>query len=118
MPFANKKVYNAYMREYMINRYHDQRGRALSILGNKCKRCGNLEDLEFDHVDPRSKVCEIEKLFTTAAWDRVEDELDKCQLLCKPCHTIKTNAQLGTSYRRGPKGIAVRRRTVRKVRFR
>lgn len=45
--------------------------------------------LEFDHIDPATKlhnVCDIAHY----SWDVIRIEIDKCRVLCKPCHTKHT----------------------------
>jgi len=44
-----------------LERYHERIGEALDILGGKCIKCGSLENLEFDHIDPSSKLFTISK---------------------------------------------------------
>ena len=68
---------------------------ALAYLGGSCVSCGTDERLDFDHVDPRTKVSEI-SVAIAACWSRQRllVELDKCQLLCRPCHIDKSAANL------------------------
>ncbi len=75
-------------------RYRERRRvRATAHLGGKCAGCAATEGLEFDHVDPRTKVADITAAIVAAwAWDRLAEELAKCQLLCGPCHREKTRA--------------------------
>lgn len=62
--------------------------RAIDYKGGSCSRCGYNkcpDSLVFHHLDPKGKD------FTMAggwalSWDRLEDELDKCILLCANCH--------------------------------
>lgn len=88
---SSKEEYNAYMREYMLARYHKRRALALEMLGGKCLRCGTKDDLHIDHIDPESKE---DGLLTsrlhTASWSLIETELAKCQLLCQSCHKRKS----------------------------
>jgi len=59
----------------------------------RCVQCGNVDYrvLDFDHIDPASKVDSISGLVSRgSAWWRIEAELQKCQLLCANCHRIKT----------------------------
>lgn len=81
------------MNTYMKDRWKKRRRRAIKHLGEKCAICGNLESLEFDHIDPITKTYTIarasslsEKIF----WE----EVNKCQLLCKPCHNAKTKTEI------------------------
>ena len=63
--------------------------RVVNRLGGKCARCGCTENLEVDHKDPREKLFEV-KSRLSYKWVNLIDEVDKCQLLCKPCHKDKT----------------------------
>ena len=74
---------------YNRTEYLTNRERALTYLGGKCVRCGATERLEFDHVDSKTKSFSIGKNLNRK-WLSLKDELDKCQLLCKPCHQAKT----------------------------
>lgn len=59
----------------------------------RCVRCGESDYrvLDYDHIDPSTKVDSISGLISRgSAWWRVEEELEKCQVLCSNCHRIKT----------------------------
>ncbi len=56
-------------------------------LGNKCVKCGTTKNLEFDHIDPKTKCFNVNP---QDSWEKTLPELYKCQLLCKPCHLEKT----------------------------
>lgn len=69
------------------------KARALEYLGGRCRGCGTQDSLDFDHVDPATKVIEISMAIArTWSWARLKEELDKCQLLCRPCHIEKSAA--------------------------
>jgi hypothetical protein len=61
----------------------------------KCQCCGMkvhpliVAFFEFDHIDPRTKKFEIGKSGARAR-KTVIIELEKCQLLCRTCHKIRT----------------------------
>ena len=55
------------------------------ILGGKCKHCGSTEDLHFHHVDKTKKKFNISNSLNHKQ-DKVMKELQKCILLCGPCH--------------------------------
>lgn len=66
-----------------------QRQELLKLLGGKCVHCGSTERLEFDHIDPTTKLFTI----ATNLGKRTKNllpEIKKCQLLCKHCHCKKT----------------------------
>ena len=90
---------------------HQNRDFAKSLLGGKCVICGELYNLEFDHIDPKSKTYTISRLLSSARSILIK-ELQKCQLLCKRCHRLKSIRDTGkipaseqhgtlTSYTRG-----------------
>ncbi len=89
MPQKDREEYNAYMKEYMLNRYHELRDTWIVKLGGKCIRCGSTSLLEFDHIDPKTKSFTIGKLYSINKED-FQKEVAKCQLLCRSCHESKT----------------------------
>lgn len=80
--------YNEYMRVYMNKRYAERNQRALEVLGSKCWVCGSTDELEFDHIDPKTKSFGIK--YASQNWDLILEELKKCQLLCHDCHVEKS----------------------------
>lgn len=84
MPYKDRDVQRAYQRNYM------RRRRETWFAGKSCVRCGSVESLELDHVDPATKIAH-------AVWSwsavRRDEELAKCQVLCKACHAVKTAAE-------------------------
>lgn len=77
---------------YLMKRYQKRKAWAHEYLGNKCANCGSTSNLEIDHVDPTNKSFSFGK-----GWGKplaiLQEELNKCQLLCKSCHDIKTNSR-------------------------
>jgi 5-methylcytosine-specific restriction endonuclease McrA len=75
--------------ENELNRYYERRQLGIDKLGGMCVRCNSIDNLEFDHIDPRTKEFNL-----SANWSCLLSkwltELDKCQLLCTDCHKIKT----------------------------
>lgn len=73
-----------------MQRYRARRAHAYEVLGGKCVRCGSTKNLHLDHKDKYLKDFNI-----TAYWsysiEKFDVELSKCQLLCKPCHKIKSD---------------------------
>ena len=67
-----------YFREILVER-----------MGGKCVECGSTETLEFDHIDPSTKSFNISGGYHKPR-EVLEEELSKCQLLCKACHIEKT----------------------------
>ena len=55
-------------------------------------KCGTTHNLQFDHIKREGKKYEISTKLTNK-WDNIKEELDKCQLLCAPCHLEKTASE-------------------------
>jgi 5-methylcytosine-specific restriction endonuclease McrA len=77
------------MKEYVLARYHRIRSSYIELKGGKCVSCGSTDRLEFDHIDPDTKLYAIGKLWSRNKGE-VDAEVDKCQLLCYDCHLVKT----------------------------
>lgn len=79
------------------NTYHSQTKRAfkrkldfINKLGGACSICGyntNIAALEFNHIDPSTKLFGIDsrKISNTNIQDLLK-EVEKCELLCSNCH--------------------------------
>lgn len=80
------------MRKYVLNRYHERLNIAKKKLGDKCVQCGCTDDLEFDHIDPSTKLFSMSRS-SGVSEKRFNEELNKCQLLCKKCHKEKHSAK-------------------------
>jgi len=61
---------------------------AVARLGGCCEVCGykkSIRALSFHHRDPEGKDFNVGGT-TSIAWNRMRNEIDKCQLLCENCH--------------------------------
>jgi 5-methylcytosine-specific restriction endonuclease McrA len=68
-----------------------RRDKAKAFLGGKCASCASTTSLEFDHIEPSTKEIDISSAIALHwSWNRLMQELTKCQLLCKSCHVEKT----------------------------
>lgn len=65
---------------------------AVEYLGGSCEACGftgPADAFDFHHKDPSEKTFGISGSGVTRAWAKVQDELDKCKLLCARCHRLE-----------------------------
>ena len=69
--------------------------RLVDLKGGKCVRCGyggHQAAFDLHHRDPSKKGFSFSKIKLTSFKknkDKIMEELDKCDLLCKNCHAIE-----------------------------
>lgn len=91
------------MKRRLRNKINYAKGKifALEYLGGRCNNCFGVFSLEFDHIDPMKKEFEVTSLMRGNR-EKLKKELDKCQLLCTPCHLEKTSRQFYLKVKRKP----------------
>lgn len=75
----------------MRNHARMRKQEAIKQLGGKCSQCGGLfhpAAYDFHHIDPTEKETGIARLLQSYAIEhpKVQQELEKCVLLCANCH--------------------------------
>jgi 5-methylcytosine-specific restriction endonuclease McrA len=98
----SREDYNCRMRLLMADRHAERRQQAIKALGGRCKQCGSKNDLQFDHIDPESKAFPPFKGWPSN--ERFWKEVSRCQLLCPPCHEVKTCQDAGKNRAKGGHG--------------
>lgn len=71
-----------------LDRKYARKVRCVEYLGGECIDCGYsqcVKALTFHHRDSSTKSFDISQ-FLDVSWERIEAELDKCDLLCFNCH--------------------------------
>jgi hypothetical protein len=63
-----------------------------------CVDCGVTDPrvLEFDHRDPSTKSFSIGAVKARYTWDRMLEEIAKCDVRCANCHRIRHATERGT----------------------
>lgn len=89
-------------RKYQRERNARIRLDAIKNFGSRCCKCGDIDRLEFDHINRASKVSH--NIWSWAP-ERREAELLKCQLLCHECHKRKTASENGAHLMHGMLGM-------------
>lgn len=95
---TNRENYGGYCKS-CSNSYHGERIKKVKLLminykGGKCIDCNLSKDdvhqsvFEFHHLDPDLKDDNWSKIMFQK-WAKIENELDKCVLLCANCHRIR-----------------------------
>ena len=82
------------------NKYHGNRNRiirrknkqkAVNYLGGFCKICGigytSIAVYDFHHEKGKKEDI-LGNMFATARWERIQEELNKCVLMCANCHRL------------------------------
>ena len=90
---ASAAVYRA---SWQKTRRAHNRSILLDTLGGECVRCGSVDKLHFDHIDPSSKKFDIATRLSCSI-DLLLREAAKCQILCSSCHGKKTATDNGRS---------------------
>lgn len=68
------------------------------LKNNPCVDCGetNVIVLEFDHRDDTDKHFELSTAVHKGyKWEKIKQEIDKCDVRCSNCHKIRTAKQFG-----------------------
>ena len=86
MPYKNKAAQKEYAARWYLEVVKPRRDRWFRENG-PCVDCGSWEDLELDHVDPKTKISS--KIWSWSD-ERREVELKKCKPRCYGCHKKKT----------------------------
>jgi hypothetical protein len=81
------------MALYMKNRRAKRRQKLIELGGDKCSKCHSLSNLEFNHIDRSTKLFVLSGKGLDKSWEKILEELDKCELLCNNCHVEKTREQ-------------------------
>lgn len=77
------------------------------LLGHPCVDCGEADPvvLDFDHVDPTTKLWTVGKMLSRQGAPAIKREIEKCVVRCANCHRTRTATQFG-SYRLGEQARA------------
>jgi hypothetical protein len=62
---------------------------AIERKGGKCTFCGYSKcngALDFHHIDESTKEFSLSVRGLTRSWKKIEEEIDKCLLVCSNCH--------------------------------
>lgn len=79
-----------------INLKKENENKLINYLKDKeCADCGesDIVVLEFDHV--KDKEYGISQMMSKFNWRRIEEEIEKCEIVCANCHKKRTASQFG-----------------------
>lgn len=82
----------ATQKRYMDTRRADFRNRIRYIKeSNPCVDCGgffHFSAMDFDHTEDNKSFGVA--MFGGYKWEKVQAEIDKCELVCSNCHRVRT----------------------------
>jgi predicted transcriptional regulator len=95
---TNRDSWGGYCKE-CSNNYHTERVRDVKIKminykGGQCVDCGlklcdsHYSVFDFHHIDSTTKDPNFSKI-KYQNWNKIKEEIEKCELLCSNCHRIK-----------------------------
>lgn len=102
------KQNNEYVKNKEKNIYKNLRENAISELGGKCVKCGSINNLEFNHIDPLTKTSEA-----SGKTNFKKGEYKKCELMCKTCHRKWSNIEFTLSRKYWLETLSVEERRKR-----
>jgi len=98
-----KEHYEKYKEEYkerandrIKTLLQENRGNMIDYLKkHSCVDCGEtrIVVLEFDHLDRDKKEYGIAKMMKHFTWDKIQKEMNKCEVVCANCHRVRTAKQ-------------------------
>ena len=74
----------------------DKKKILIEMLGDECVDCGyrgHFAGFEFDHLRDKT-YCISTMLSVATKWEKVLEEVKKCELVCATCHRIRTFKRL------------------------
>jgi hypothetical protein len=100
MAYKDPQAKKAYQRQHYLKnkekiaaRYWETREKLNQLkLATGCARCGfnaHPAALDYNHIDPATKSFSVTNV--DRGWERVQEEIAKCELLCANCHRIHSH---------------------------
>lgn len=89
----NKEVYKG----RAVQRKAEMRSWVDEQKSGPCSDCGEVYPpcvMDFDHPEGSDKVDKISTLVIMGNWQKLKDEVAKCELVCSNCHRLRTHTRL------------------------
>lgn len=97
--YANHSHYRKHHTKLTVEKRFEKAKKVLEYLrAHPCVDCGEKDPivLEFDHRDGTEKVESVTQLVTNnCGWQKIEDEIAKCDVRCANCHRRRTAIKRG-----------------------
>lgn len=103
-PYSHYKNNKASYIKRAKDRKHQNRLSLVTYLRDKsCVDCkeSDIRVLDFDHKTSSTKISTISLMVARGnAWEKILEEISKCEIRCANCHRIKTSKQFGWKYKK------------------
>lgn len=97
--YHKQPKYQAHARNAQMRARSRRRAQLFEIKKElKCVYCDSTNPLalDFDHRDPSTKLGIVAQMATNGTpWERVIEEIAKCDAVCRNCHNIKSILEAG-----------------------
>ena len=88
----HKPKVNLKAKKYKQDNQKEFKSMKLKDVIHGCVDCGctgdmsTLTEFDYHHIDPKTKILAVADMLGTFGMPKVIAEMQKCELLCKPCH--------------------------------
>ena len=90
---ANNPAQPEQKRTYTNDRRAKLKEKCVEYMGGGGKDCGvntnHYRVYDFHHLDTSTKLFSISTGGRSKSWEKVKNELDKCEMLCANCHRMR-----------------------------
>ena len=93
----SRRHYERHPEQYLARNTKDKREKRDFIQKYKeyhgCMDCGGKFPyfvLDLDHRDPHDKKYALNRIHLLASWDKMVEEINKCDVVCANCHRIRS----------------------------
>lgn len=94
---ANKEEHKKRTKANKIKHYERNKQRINDLKSYPCTDCGNCFNpvaMDYDHINPSNKKINISKMMNAYSWERIQEEIAKCELVCANCHRVRTHERI------------------------
>ncbi len=90
---ANNEKQKIQINEARNRRRDENKLKLYAIKSNPCLDCNQSYPhfvMDFDHVSGEKILAISEMMQRAMPWNKIQEEIDKCELVCANCHRIRT----------------------------
>ena len=97
---ARRKHYENNKEQYLErnkNKKIEMRNYLNKIKNVPCMDCGIQYPpyvMDLDHRDPEQKIDNVGRFISSGSWDKLIQEIEKCDVVCANCHRERTHGYI------------------------